>query len=137
MFKAKLTLLAMLFVAAQPAAAQETQIATHDTVVEDGTCAHVTAPGNIARIAETFRALPQSTRKNLQHVLLHAGLYFGDVDGLWGEQTQCGMIAVAHRFDGEMSDASLIGFYEYMLFGGFMLDYEGTPNGNPHLGALY
>lgn len=100
-------------------------------------CQHLASEYNMAKIEKTFRAMPQSTRKNMQHVMRHAGLYKGSDDGIWGPKTDCAIRAVVGHYSGRMTDSDMIIFYEYMLEGGFIDDYPGTPNPFPHLGTLY
>ena len=105
-----------------------------------GVCDMAVSEVNLRRVEAVFRSMPQSTRKNLQHVLRHADLYDGSDDGIWGPKTECAMVPVVARYQGVMDDAALVGFFEYMVDGGFVLDYpsvDGTPNPYPHRGMLY
>lgn len=103
----------------------------------NGECRNIAFAWNMNKIERTFRAMPQSTRKNIQHILRHADLYSGRDDGIWGPKTECAMSFVVGRFQGNMSDHDMIEFFEYMLDGGFIDEYPGTPNQNPHPGVLY
>jgi len=104
---------------------------------QKGACPYTAAEFNMVKVEKTFRAMPQSTRMNLQHMLRHAGLYTGSDDGIWGPKTECAMKAVVGRFKGAMRDEDMIAFFEYMLDGGFIQDYPGTPNPFPHPDTLY
>lgn len=103
----------------------------------NGICQFKANGHNMQRIEKMFRSMPQATRMNLQHVLRHAGLYDGRDDGIWGAMTSCAVEAVAVRFDGPMTAQDLVAFYEYLLDGGFVSEYPGTPNDRPHRGVLY
>jgi hypothetical protein len=105
--------------------------------LQDGACEAVISDHSLAMLEQSYRDMPQSTRMNLQHVMRHAGLYDGSDDGVWGPMTECAIASVASKFPGAMSDATMISFYEYMLSGGFISDYPGTPNPFPHQGVLY
>ncbi len=105
-----------------------------------GNCQTAVSEVNMRRVEAVFRSMPQSTRMNLQHVLRHADLYNGSDDGIWGPKTQCAMVPVVARYKGTMEDVALVGFFEYMVDGGFVIDYpsvDGTPNPYPHAGLLY
>lgn len=124
-----------------PAAAHKTKIDANKKWPEaqmiNGECQHLASEYNMAKIEMTYRAMPQSTRKNMQHVMRHAGLYTGTDDGIWGPKTACAIRAVIGHYSGHMTDGDTIEFFEYMLEGGFIDDYPGTPNPFPHLGILY
>lgn len=107
------------------------------SMMDRGKCHVVAADTNMQQIESVFRSMPQATRMNLQHVLRHAGLYEGRDDGVWGPRTSCAIEAVAARYPGEMQSKEVISFFEYMLDGGFVSDYPGTPDGRPHEGLLY
>ena len=92
---------------------------------------------NMKKIERAFRGMPQSSRMNMQHILRHAGLYNGRDDGLWGFRTSDALKPVIRRFGGYMTDREMIGFFEYMLDGGFVTEYSGTPHWIPHHGLLY
>jgi hypothetical protein len=130
---------ALTAMVAMPAAAHDSRAHTYsnNAKVTNENCAHLASPWNMQKVERTFRAMPQSTRMNLQHVLRHAELYGGASDGIWGVGTECAMRAVAGRYSGNMSDADMVAFYEYMLDGGFVADYPGTPSNIPHANTLY
>jgi hypothetical protein len=142
MIRTTLAALTALTLTSIPAVAHEThkrdmKPTWQSQQVKVGSCQFFMSEWNMQKIERTFRAMPQSTRMNLQHVLRHAGLYNGSDDGIWGTKTECAFKAVASRFHGEMTDADMIQFFEYMLDEGFVLDYPGTPNAFPHPGTLY
>ncbi|MFG6572090.1 hypothetical protein ACGYLO_10835 [Sulfitobacter sp. 1A13353] len=133
--------MAALTVPAHAHGAHHTHIAKKaPAMTAAGVCDVAVSKANLQRVEAVFRSMPQSTRKNLQHVLRHADLYDGSDDGIWGPKTECAMAPVVARYNGMMDDAALVGFFEYMLDGGFVLDYpsvDGTPNPYPHRGMLY
>ena len=141
-------------------------------IIRPGECPYVALQQNLDKVNETFHALPESTRMNLQHILRHAGLYDGPDDGIWGPRTDCAMRAVVGRFMNKapnctlsailyqagrnsdrtdrcavangalhtrkiMNDVDMIGFFEYMLDGGFIRDIPGTPHPVLHRDTLY
>lgn len=110
---------------------------TADAPFVRGACLVQVSGQNMPRIEKMFRSMPQATRMNLQHVMRHAGLYEGRDDGIWGPRTSCAIKAVAARFDGPMTDRDLVAFYEYLLDGGFVSEYPGTPSDRPHRDVLY
>ena len=71
-----------------------------------GECPYIALQQNMDKVRQTFDAMPQSTRMNLQHILRHAGLYDGRDDGLWGRRTDCAMRAIAGRFMSTMPNCS-------------------------------
>lgn len=105
--------------------------------MKKGVCQYHASDWNMARVERMFTSMPQSTRMNLQHILRHAGLYDGRDDGLWGAKTSCALEAVAARYPAPMDDKALVAFFEYLLDGGFVMDYPGTPNAVPHRGLIY
>lgn len=109
-------------------------------ITSAGKCDLVVSEVNMRRVEAVFRSMPQSTRMNLQHVLRHADLYDGRDDGIWGPKTECAMAPVVARYKGDFNDPGLVDFFEYMVDGGFVIDYpsvDGTPNPYPHAGLLY
>jgi hypothetical protein len=130
---------ALTAMVAMPAAAHDSRAHSYSSTakVTYENCVHLASAWNMQKIERTFRAMPQSTRMNLQHVLRHAELYGGASDGAWGAGTSCAMKAVAKRFSGNMTDEEMVAFYEYMLDGGFVADYPGTPSDFPHANTLY
>lgn len=117
----------------------KTAPAMHELIFNtDGSCAALTQTWNLDRVAETFRAMPQSSRMNMQHILRHAGLYEGADDGIWGKGTECAMAHVLGDHERViMTDENLVKFFEYMLDGGFISEYSGTPNAIGHPGVIY
>jgi len=140
--KITLAAAAALTLASLPASAHKMELAggkntwdSQQTMVNG--CPYFTSEWNMAQIESTFRAMPQSSRMNIQHMMRHAGLYGGADDGIWGEKTACGISAIAGRLKGTMRDKDMISFFEYMLDGGFMHDYDGNPSPSRHIGILY
>jgi hypothetical protein len=144
MFKAIALTAAAMAALSMPASAH----GPHDTmtakkaarITSAGKCDLIVSEVNMQRVEAVFRSMPQSTRMNLQHVLRHADLYDGRDDGIWGPKTECAMAPVVAQYKGTMTNPALVGFFEYMVDGGFVIDYpsvDGTPNPYPHAGKLY
>jgi hypothetical protein len=109
----------------------------HSSAMQGGICQYHASDWNMARIERMFKTMPEYTRMNLQHVLRHAELYDGRDDGVWGPKTSCALKAVATHYPAPMNDSALVAFFEYLLDGGFISDFPGTPNNVPHRGVLY
>lgn len=92
--------------------------------------------GNMQGVERIFRQLPQASRRNLQHLLRHAGFYDGADDGDWGSKTDCALRVVVGRFAEPMSRHDLADLFDYLLSGGLVAEYPGTPHPVRHPGLV-
>ena len=91
---------------------------------------------NLQEVEHVFRRLPEASRRNLQHLLRHAGFYEGADDGSWGPRTKCALAAIVGRFPEPMSGRDLADLFDYLLAGGLAGEYPGTPHPVRHPGLL-
>lgn len=91
----------------------------------------------MAQLEVSFERMPKSTRKKVQHLMRHANMYSGELDGIWGKRTECGIRQIASRYPGAMNAEKVTEFWDYMMIGPFIFDYPGTPSAWPHEGTLY
>ncbi|MXX88712.1 MAG: hypothetical protein F4213_03310 [Boseongicola sp. SB0677_bin_26] len=91
---------------------------------------------NMRGVERMFRQLPEASRRNLQHLLRHAGFYQGIDDGAWGRKTDCALRVVVGRFAGPMTRHDLADLFDYLLSGGLAGEYPGTPHPVRHPGLI-